>query len=143
MFLRKFGNFKGTFAIRGAFLFSSPPRSSGRISFQKLTPRQHKDFLLEYTPMPRKLSDPCRNIEITKMTTNPFDAPWCCYRDSWFLTIDAVEKSDAGKYICQLNTARPISISGTLSVVGEIFSSFSLPRIRSALCRIIFLLRST
>merc|ERR550532_3761909 len=38
-------------------------------------------------------------------------------RDSWFLSIDGVEKSDAGKYICQLNTARPISISGTLSVV--------------------------
>ena len=40
-------------------------------------------------------------------------------RDSWFLNIEGVQKSDAGKYICQLNTARPISISGTLSVVGE------------------------
>ena len=40
-------------------------------------------------------------------------------RDSWFLNIRGVQESDAGKYICQLNTERPISISGTLSVVGE------------------------
>ena len=39
-------------------------------------------------------------------------------RDSWFLMIKEVQESDAGKYICQLNTERPISISGTLSVVG-------------------------
>jgi len=38
-------------------------------------------------------------------------------RDSWFLMIKEVQESDAGKYICQLNTERPISISGTLSVV--------------------------
>ena len=68
---------------------------------------------------------------------------WCCSRDSWSLSIDAVEKADAGKYICQLNTARPISISGTLSVVGEIQSSCSLSRIGSVLYRIIFLSRST
>ena len=42
-----------------------------------------------------------------------------CSRDSWFLNIRGVQESDAGKYICQLNTERPISISGTLSVVGN------------------------
>ena len=40
-------------------------------------------------------------------------------RDSWFLNIERVQESDAGKYICQLNTEKPISISGTLSVVGK------------------------
>jgi len=38
-------------------------------------------------------------------------------RDSWFLIIRGVQESDAGKYICQLNTENPISISGSLSVV--------------------------
>jgi len=38
-------------------------------------------------------------------------------RDSWFLIIRGVQETDAGKYICQLNTERPISISGSLSVV--------------------------
>lgn len=45
-------------------------------------------------------------------------------RDSWFLNIRGVQESDAGKYICQLNTERPISISGTLSVVGKVFFIF-------------------
>ena len=40
-------------------------------------------------------------------------------RDSWMLNIERVQESDAGKYICQLNTEKPISISGTLSVVGR------------------------
>jgi len=35
---------------------------------------------------------------------------------SWSLVIKNVQESDAGKYICQINTATPISISGTLSV---------------------------
>ena len=39
-------------------------------------------------------------------------------RDSWFLIIRGVQQADAGRYICQLNTEKPISISGTLSVVG-------------------------
>ena len=50
----------------------------------------------------------------------------CCIenvsRDSWFLMIKEVQESDAGKYICQLNTERPISISGTLSVVGTTYT---------------------
>ncbi|XP_023336630.1 lachesin [Eurytemora carolleeae] len=37
-------------------------------------------------------------------------------RDSWSLVIKSVQEADAGKYICQVNTEIPESISGTLSV---------------------------
>ena len=41
-------------------------------------------------------------------------------RDSWFLRIQDVRESDAGKYLCQLNTEpSSVSISGSLSVVGN------------------------
>ena len=56
MVLRKFFNFQGIFEkilpFAGHFWFFHPPRSSGRISFQRLGSRKDKDFMLEYTPMP-------------------------------------------------------------------------------------------
>jgi len=53
-------------------------------------------------------------------------------RDSWTLIIKSVQESDAGKYICQVNTEVSMSISGTLSVevppdiIDEVSSSDTL-----------------
>ena len=72
-----------------------------------------RTWLLKMTDSPRLLTTgPLALLIITHQTEY-------CSRDSWFLNIRGVQESDAGKYICQLNTERPISISGTLSVVGN------------------------
>lgn len=46
-------------------------------------------------------------------------------RATYHLRLQSVRESDAGKYICQINTGPFISISGTLSVVGRLY--FQLP----------------
>ena len=41
-------------------------------------------------------------------------------RNTYILTIKDIKESDAGKYICQINTGPPqISISGHINVVGK------------------------
>ena len=41
-------------------------------------------------------------------------------RNTYILTIKDIRESDAGKYICQINTGPPqISISGHINVVGN------------------------
>jgi len=41
-------------------------------------------------------------------------------RSTYHLRIQAVQESDAGVYVCQINTAEVISVRGRLSVVGKI-----------------------
>ena len=50
-FFSNFRAFLRKFCLLGGIFVFSPPRSSGRISFQEIGPRKDKDFLLEYTPM--------------------------------------------------------------------------------------------
>ena len=72
-----------------------------------------RTWLLKMTDSPRLLT-----TGLLALLTIAHQTEYCS-RDSWFLNIRGVQESDAGKYICQLNTERPISISGTLSVVGN------------------------
>ena len=72
-----------------------------------------RTWLLKMTDSPRHLT-----TGLLALLTIAHQTEYCS-RDSWFLNIRGVQESDAGKYICQLNTERPISISGTLSVVGN------------------------
>ena len=49
-------------------------------------------------------------------------------RFTYLLQLKDIKESDAGKYICQVNTGPPVSIGGALNVVGESsFSSLKLP----------------
>ena len=42
-------------------------------------------------------------------------------RHAYYLHLRDIQESDAGKYICQLNTDPAISIGGSLNVVGKLY----------------------
>ena len=41
------------------------------------------------------------------------------FRNTYLLQLKDIKESDAGKYICQVNTGPPVSIGGALNVVGR------------------------
>ena len=49
-------------------------------------------------------------------------------RHAYYLHLRDIQESDAGKYICQVNTDPALSIGGSLNVVGKHYALVFLPK---------------